>query len=71
MTSLGAKATLALWVAAIIWDVKCPEEQTISESLARGIRDPHTRLPVSVAILMTVTHFFALAVQKKQVVRGS
>lgn len=59
--STGAKATLALWGLAIIWDLICPDRQTISEAVARGLNDKHTRLPVSLAIAITVGHVIALS----------
>lgn len=65
MTS-GAKAATALWVAAILWDLKCPPRQTISHALGRGIRDEHTRIPVSAVIVMTVVHLFVLAWQGEE-----
>lgn len=63
----GAKATLAIWGAAITWDLVCPRGQTCSEAIARGLKDPHTRLPIASVILMTVTHVIALAKLDKDV----
>lgn len=57
----GAKATLTLYTAAIIWDLKCPPGQTLSEALARGIKDKHTRYPLTALLLITTAHLFALA----------
>lgn len=60
MTS-GAKVAAALWAAAILWDLRCPPRQTVSHALSRGIRDEHTRVPVSAVIVATVLHLFVLA----------
>ena len=62
MTS-GAKAATILWLAAILWDLKCPPRQTISHALGSGIRDTHTLIPITTVILATVTHLFVLAWQ--------
>jgi hypothetical protein len=59
--SPGAKAALAIWGTAIAWDLVCNEEQTISHAVARGLRDPHTRVPVAAVIVMSVAHVAAMA----------
>lgn len=64
--SLGAKAAAALWGLAIAWDLKCPPKQTISHALGRGIRDEHTRIPVTAVIVATVVHLFVLAWQGEE-----
>ena len=56
----------ALWYgAAIWWDFMCPPGQTVSEFLAGRIRNKYTRVPVSLVILATVVHLFALACERE------
>lgn len=64
--SPGAKATLAAWGALIVWDLVCPDGQTASQAVARGLADEHTRIPVASVIAMTVTHVVALAIQERK-----
>jgi hypothetical protein len=54
--SPGAKATLALWGAAILWDLNCPKGQTISESIERGLNNRRTEPLVTAAVLVTSAH---------------
>ena len=58
--SPGAKATLALWGAALVWDVICPEGQTISEAIERGLNDKRTEPVVTLAILVTAAHLMRM-----------
>jgi hypothetical protein len=60
MTS-GAKFTAVWYGAAVIWDCICSEGQTVSESIARWIKNRYTRWPVSALILVSVVHLFTQA----------
>lgn len=59
--TLGAKVAAALWMTAVAWDFVCPEDETVSHGFARGIANKWTRYPISIGILITVAHLFALA----------
>lgn len=52
----GAKAALALWLSAIVWDVVCPPGQTISEAVERGLADKRTEPIVTALIVITAAH---------------
>lgn len=54
--SPGAKAALAVWGAALVWDLICPPGQTISEAVERGLNDKRTEPIVTLLILATVAH---------------
>lgn len=54
--SPGAKAALAVWGGAILWDCVCPPGQTISEAVERGLNDKRTEVVVSLAIFATAAH---------------
>lgn len=54
--TLGAKVTLAFWGAIIVWDLICPEHETVSEAVERGLKNPRTEPFVTLAILSTVAH---------------
>ena len=54
--SPGAKAALAIWGAALVWDALCPEGQTFSEAVERGLNDRRTEPFVTAAILLTAAH---------------
>ena len=65
--SLGAKAVFSIWGLMWGWNLLTwllpdfPPHQTISETFARGLANPRTRVPVAVAIFANVLHVFALA----------
>lgn len=65
--SLGAKATLGLWVAALVWDAICPSGQTISEAVERGLNNKTTEPFVTAAILITVAHLLRMSNDKYDV----
>ena len=54
--SPGAKAALTIWLAALVWDALCPEGQTFSEAIERGLNDRRTEVPVTLLILITAAH---------------
>jgi hypothetical protein len=54
--SPGAKAALGLWAAALTWDAFCPEGQTISQAIERGLNSKRTEIPVTLAIMVTAAH---------------
>lgn len=54
--SPGAKAALAIWGAALVWDAICPEGQTFSEAVERGLNDKRTEPIVTLLILVTSAH---------------
>jgi hypothetical protein len=58
--SPGAKATIGLWGAAIIWDVLCPPGETISEAIERGLNDKRTEALVTLGLLATVAHLMRM-----------
>lgn len=64
--SLGAKAAIAWWGLGFLWDLVCPAEQTLSHAFARGLRDPHTRLPVAAMLVLIIAHLVALAAQQQE-----
>ncbi|ABE67696.1 hypothetical protein Wildcat_91 [Mycobacterium phage Wildcat] len=54
--TLGAKVTIGLWGAAIFWDLICPEGQTVSEAVERGLNNPRTEPFVLLALTTTALH---------------
>lgn len=54
--SPGAKAALAIWGAALGWDAICPEGQTFSEAIERGLNNPRTEPIVTLLIMITAAH---------------
>ena len=58
--SPGAKAALAIWGAALVWDAICPEGQTFSEAVERGLNDKRTEPIVTLLILVTVAHLLRM-----------
>ena len=52
----GAKAALAIWLSAIVWDVLCPPGETFSEAIERGLNDRRTEFPVMLLIFLTTAH---------------
>lgn len=54
--SPGAKAALGIWGAALVWDAICPEGQTFSEAIERGLNDRRTEPIVTLLIFATVAH---------------
>ena len=54
--SPGAKAALAIWGAALVWDAICPEGQTFSEAIERGLNDKRTEPVVTMLIFLTAAH---------------
>jgi hypothetical protein len=54
--SPGAKAALGIWVAALVWDAICPEGQTFSEAIERGLDDKRTEPIVTILVLVTTAH---------------
>jgi hypothetical protein len=54
--SPGAKAALAIWGAALVWDALCPPGQTFSEAIERGLNDRRTEPFVTLAVIVTAAH---------------
>lgn len=64
--SAGARAAWAFWLGMIAWDCTCADGQTLSEALARGVQDRHTRVAVSTVLILSVAHIFGLAAQNHE-----
>lgn len=58
--SPGAKAALAIWGAALVWDAFCPPGQTFSEAVERGLNDKRTEPIVTILIMATVAHLMRM-----------
>jgi hypothetical protein len=52
----GAKAALAIWGAAIVWDIFCPKGETVSEAIERGLNDKRTEPIVLGLVVLTAAH---------------
>lgn len=62
----GTRFLLSWYGQAVGWDFVCPEEETASHAAARLLANRWTRWPVTVLILGTVIHLFAMAHQMNQ-----